>query len=663
MIRLLIEDDEGGITTVPIEKTEIDIGREQGNYVRLTERNVSRRHARVILDGDAYFIEDQDSYNGVRVNGERITRRVRVLPGDIMQIGDYRLSIQVEKQAPPPLNMPQQPGLETAAGQQETSGEASLQHDNTPPPEIPPPPLTPPADLPPPAVPDTTAPRESEGSVKPQYDANIPAGDSSRNRAETAERQEASDKDISTVDTAVIRYQAKQNKPEEGEPRVYPGMPDPPARLVCLSPPFEGLDISLNKPEILIGRDESCQVCLDHRSVEGRHAKVAFQEGTFSVIDLGTESGIQVNDETYRMVTLRKGDILAIGSLRFRFVAPGENFNFVPGIEEAEKFVELAASRRLGKPVIAGLVSGLLVLLVIILFVTSGGEKNSATGASSNKSVNTGEKAVKTEKPGIDTKQNDYKKDLERGREAFRSENWTLAMASFKSVLEKNPGNEEARSLLDKAANEQKFAARYDECRDLFNAGKYARAFETCKQIPETSRYAERSQKLIPEIRRGFIQKHLKSARESLKKKRFADAREELKQVAIFDPENSEAIKIKNIMKNRGKAKSSRTSQKGGQGSKKYHTAKALSPREQAKKIYLEATKKHLANQLERAIKLYKKALKVDPKFAYAYRGLGSAFASLGNGKMACKMYKRYLELAPGAPDRNQVKDIIKGCK
>ena len=47
MFKLTIEDDEGKTTVVPLARDEITIGRLEGNTIRLTERNVSRRHARL----------------------------------------------------------------------------------------------------------------------------------------------------------------------------------------------------------------------------------------------------------------------------------------------------------------------------------------------------------------------------------------------------------------------------------------------------------------------------------------------------------------------------------------------------------------------------------------------------------------------------------------
>ena len=46
MFKLVIQDDEGKTTVVPLIRDEITIGRKEGNTIRLTERNVSRNISR-----------------------------------------------------------------------------------------------------------------------------------------------------------------------------------------------------------------------------------------------------------------------------------------------------------------------------------------------------------------------------------------------------------------------------------------------------------------------------------------------------------------------------------------------------------------------------------------------------------------------------------------
>ena len=86
MYKLVISDDEGHATVVPLLRDEITIGRQEGNTIRLTERNVSRSHARLLKRNGSYVVEDLGSYNGVTVNGERIEEH-QLRPGDRIEIG------------------------------------------------------------------------------------------------------------------------------------------------------------------------------------------------------------------------------------------------------------------------------------------------------------------------------------------------------------------------------------------------------------------------------------------------------------------------------------------------------------------------------------------------------------------------------------------------
>jgi len=96
MFKLVIADDEGKTTVVPLVREEISIGRKEGNTIRLTERNVSRKHARLRRANGAFLIEDLTSFNGVKVNGRKIGGELELNAGDQITIGDYQLALQVE---------------------------------------------------------------------------------------------------------------------------------------------------------------------------------------------------------------------------------------------------------------------------------------------------------------------------------------------------------------------------------------------------------------------------------------------------------------------------------------------------------------------------------------------------------------------------------------
>ncbi|MEA2748329.1 MAG: hypothetical protein QOI41_2472 [Myxococcales bacterium] len=109
MWKLVIEDDEGKRTVVPLTRDDYTIGRQEGNTIRLTERNVSREHGRIKrkrngaaapappTNGSAkdnFVLEDRSSYNGLFVNGLRVAHTQDLQHGDLIQIGDYRIVLQ-----------------------------------------------------------------------------------------------------------------------------------------------------------------------------------------------------------------------------------------------------------------------------------------------------------------------------------------------------------------------------------------------------------------------------------------------------------------------------------------------------------------------------------------------------------------------------------------
>jgi pSer/pThr/pTyr-binding forkhead associated (FHA) protein len=103
-VQLIIEDDDGRRTAVPIASDEITIGRGEECAVRLVEKNVSRRHGRLVRERGAFYIEDLNSLTGILLNGERISGRRQVEEGDLIQISEYDLSLQ-----PTPGDRPEEP--------------------------------------------------------------------------------------------------------------------------------------------------------------------------------------------------------------------------------------------------------------------------------------------------------------------------------------------------------------------------------------------------------------------------------------------------------------------------------------------------------------------------------------------------------------------------
>jgi len=72
---------------------QLRLGREADNDLPLPDQKASRHHAMLQRQGVVYQISDLNSGNGTYVNGKRITEPTLLKNGDILQIGDTKLSI------------------------------------------------------------------------------------------------------------------------------------------------------------------------------------------------------------------------------------------------------------------------------------------------------------------------------------------------------------------------------------------------------------------------------------------------------------------------------------------------------------------------------------------------------------------------------------------
>jgi len=68
--KFLLKFHAAVIKEIPIDKTSLTIGRKPDNDVIIDNMAVSSHHARIIMQGRTYMIEDLQSTNGTKVNGE-----------------------------------------------------------------------------------------------------------------------------------------------------------------------------------------------------------------------------------------------------------------------------------------------------------------------------------------------------------------------------------------------------------------------------------------------------------------------------------------------------------------------------------------------------------------------------------------------------------------
>ena len=347
VLKLIIEDDEGRKTVVPFVRDEITIGRQEGNTIRLTERNVSRRHARLVRQNGHVLVEDLGSYNGIRINGDKIQGQVPVHEGDLIQIGDYDLAVQSEQaqaaqststSSTSPL-LPVNAGMAEADGLEKTAQRAAAAMTIK----------LPDLNATSPALPIVSeASQTLSGDEDGPEEADPDDVQSASGESDTGRRQS----------TAIIRMdQVEGNRPRT----VVDIDPSEAPRLVVLNTEFAGREFACIRSELKIGRIEDNDIALDHRSLSRTHCKIVREDtGEWRVVDMQSANGLMVNGEPYAQSALRTGDTLELGHVKFKFVGPGESFTLTASADGVQVKQSRAGSK-------APLIAGAAVVIVALL--------------------------------------------------------------------------------------------------------------------------------------------------------------------------------------------------------------------------------------------------------------------------------------------------------
>ena len=93
MFQVTINEKGGQGRQESFDKSEITIGRVQGNDIILPKGNISKRHSRIVLKDGKFIIVDLKSTNGTYVNGKKITAPQVVKATDKIYIGDFTLQL------------------------------------------------------------------------------------------------------------------------------------------------------------------------------------------------------------------------------------------------------------------------------------------------------------------------------------------------------------------------------------------------------------------------------------------------------------------------------------------------------------------------------------------------------------------------------------------
>jgi pSer/pThr/pTyr-binding forkhead associated (FHA) protein len=94
------------------------------------------------------------------------------------------------------------------------------------------------------------------------------------------------------------------------------------ARLVIQNGDLKGQEFVLEGTEAIIGRSRSTDITISDDGISREHTVILYDDdtGIYSVEDLQSTNGTQVNGKRVRSAELVNGDWLQIGRTRFEFL-------------------------------------------------------------------------------------------------------------------------------------------------------------------------------------------------------------------------------------------------------------------------------------------------------------------------------------------------------
>jgi pSer/pThr/pTyr-binding forkhead associated (FHA) protein len=108
----------------------------------------------------------------------------------------------------------------------------------------------------------------------------------------------------------------------------HPGPLTSPARSAALAhlvlQDANSTRLAITKTASRIGRRADNDIVFSNDSVSGHHAELHMgRDGSFTITDLGSGNGILINGSRVTQSTLRDGDTVELGEVRFRFSVAG----------------------------------------------------------------------------------------------------------------------------------------------------------------------------------------------------------------------------------------------------------------------------------------------------------------------------------------------------
>ena len=286
-------------------------------------------------------------------------------------------------------------------------------------------------------------------------------------------------------------------------------------RLICLTGKDKGTSYYLRGDRVVMGRGKDNDISVFDEQCSRQHVELVTINGKVILSDLGTRSGVSVNEKKVNQAHLNNGDRIVIGHTVYKF---SDIFNkeIIEKKEEEEKESEEQEDEReevaerepkkKKRPLV--LIVGAALAFLLLVDGEGDGQKTTKGKKQEVKIRETPAGIKKTQLSEVLKKRFDMY--LHRGIREYREENYFRAIAEFDMALTLNPTEGRAAFYRRKSADKIKNAID-----DLFvkvkrqtEALKYRAAIVSlCEIVKLLDQYEdeekkEQAQKMIEEIQR-----------------------------------------------------------------------------------------------------------------------------------------------------------------
>lgn len=591
MLKLIIIDDEGRKTPVPLVRSEITLGRDEGNTIRLTERNVSRTHARVYRNGEGYRIEDRSRY-GIRKNGRKIDADSAFDEGDVLLIGDYRLTI----------------------------------------------------------VDESKSVAEPTPDVAETNEMSRDALEAQRRARETAASMASGEADdYADADTEVANH----------------------SRLLCLSEPFVGSEFVFRADVLVIGTGSECDLIIDHPSIAAQHARFVREGDTYRVAALAANLVVLQNDSAPGEA-LRGNDVVRVGDLRFRFLAPGMPVQHVP-LEAFDDEGEGAQKLPLVVIVLAAIV---VALLVVVIALATGGRDEAPAVAEPEAEAAVAEPSEPEPSPG--------ELRLDEGRAHMDEARWSEAVASFAAIPEEAQERQTADALRERAERELALADVLAEARTALADEQWSTALDRLGEIPANTWHGRQVQEEGLETRAldGYVDAALSASRDAQEAEDLEAALAVVEEAAERAPQDRGLINRIEQLRALQEAREAQAAAAARQAAARRNARPAprasappaepaaepaapsepeavINRRERASLLRQQAAREGVQQNFQEAIRLLESARELNPGDPQIDLMLFSNYRQIGNRSRAARAVQRYLQARPNDPRRQEYEEWL----